>query len=88
MPLYEYRCEKCGDEVELRREMKHRHKGLRCEECGGRMVKLVSTYKAKVFKPLTLEHINVDGEGPLTFNSENELRQYCRKHGLSSGALL
>jgi len=49
---------------------------------------MVALARPKIFKPLTLEHINVEGEGALTFNSEGELRRYCRKHGLGSGALL
>jgi hypothetical protein len=42
----------------------------------------------KIWKPITLEHINVEGEGPLTFEKEKDLRDYCNKHKLESGALL
>lgn len=47
----------------------------------------VKTY-FKHWKPITLEHINVEGEEPLTFNREQDLRDYCKKHNLESGALL
>jgi hypothetical protein len=47
----------------------------------------VRTY-FKQFKPITLEHINVEGEEPLTFNREQDLKDYCKKHELESGALL
>lgn len=34
---------------------------------------------------LVLEHI---AEKPMRFKTRKELRDYCKKHGLSSGALL
>ena len=37
---------------------------------------------------LTLEHINVNGEGPLTFKNKSELKDYCKRHNVASGALL
>lgn len=52
------------------------------------MLSQVPKFTAKVFKPLTLEHIDVETGNPKTFYSERELRAYCRKHGLASGALL
>jgi hypothetical protein len=42
----------------------------------------------KHWKPITLEHINVEGEEPLTFEREQDLKDYCNKHNLESGALL
>ena len=68
----------------------------KCEECGNRMKQLVAATTAgsgrawlwNKGKPIELEHINVTGEGPLTFNSQGELRRYCREHKLASGALL
>ena len=40
------------------------------------------------WKPVTLEHINVEGEGALTFINRSDLEKYCNKHGVESGALL
>lgn len=45
---------------------------------------------AKAFSEggLTLEHANVEGEGPITFTSRQQLRDHMNKHKLQSGALL
>lgn len=41
MPIYEYRCSQCGDEIEA--IQKFSDKPLRsCEKCGGRLEKLLS----------------------------------------------
>lgn len=45
MPLYEYRCAKCGHVMEVleKADASHRHT---CEKCGGRrMEKLMSTFR-------------------------------------------
>jgi putative FmdB family regulatory protein len=41
MPIYEYRCEECGNEVEL---LQHLGRGTspQCDECGGEMKRLIS----------------------------------------------
>lgn len=39
-------------------------------------------------EPSVQEHINVTGEGPLTFRTRDALRKYCRDNSLESGALL
>jgi hypothetical protein len=59
-----------------------------CEKCGSLMEKVPTLPYLKIWKPITLEHINVEGEGPLTFEKEKDLRDYCNKHKLESGALL
>lgn len=38
-----------------------------------------------IWRPITLEHI---ADKPMTFNSKKKLQDYCKKRGLSSGALL
>ncbi len=35
MPMYEYRCETCGEEFTLMRPMAERDKAPDCPECGG-----------------------------------------------------
>lgn len=37
---------------------------------------------------LVLDNINVMGEGPVRFRNKSDLKRYCQKHGLESGALL
>jgi hypothetical protein len=99
MPVYCLRCKDCQGRVEHFQLRVGLEAGLRCP-CGGPMGR---DWEAEVRphprrarrawqwnggEPLTLEHINREGEGPLTFRSAKELRAYCRKHELASGALL
>jgi hypothetical protein len=41
-----------------------------------------------VWKPITLEHIDVEHGQPLTFNTKASLQRYCKDHQVESGALL
>jgi len=41
MPLYEYRCTKCGHEIEVLQKFSDRPK-RRCGECSGKLEKLIS----------------------------------------------
>ena len=34
MPIYEYRCRKCGEKFELRRSMTDRDSEINCPRCG------------------------------------------------------
>ncbi len=34
MPIYEYKCKKCGDKFELRLGFFHNKKSVRCPKCG------------------------------------------------------
>jgi putative FmdB family regulatory protein len=34
MPLYEYKCSKCGNKFTLRRELSESEKEAKCPECG------------------------------------------------------
>jgi putative FmdB family regulatory protein len=36
MPIYEYRCRKCGSEFELMRPLAQRDAAARCTSCGSR----------------------------------------------------
>lgn len=95
MPLYSHRCSKCQVRVDDFRPMSESGKDLECPKCGKLMDREYSSGsfqrpEMNSFRGdgLTLEHINVEGEGPLTFKSKRKLREYCEKHGLESGALL
>jgi len=68
--------------------MQLRHKAPRCPVCKSKTERMLSRIGLDSWKPITLEHINVDGEGPLRFEKKRDLKAYCKKHGLSSGALL
>lgn len=70
-------------------------KQISCPNCGGTMERgywLETTgrraWQWNQGEPFVAEHVNVEGEGPITFNSRKELQDHCRKHGIESGALL
>ena len=85
MPVYQYRCKGCKEEVEVRRAVKDRLEALKCPRCLGELQLVPSLPFVKIWKPLTLEHVEKE---PRTFNSESELRGYCKERKLESGALL
>ena len=42
MPIYEFRCNKCGNQIEVIQKFADK-KPTRCKKCGGRLEKLVSS---------------------------------------------
>ncbi len=48
MPIYEYRCQSCGNEFELMRPFAEAGELAICPQCGGRGEKLISTFASKV----------------------------------------
>lgn len=42
MPIYEYRCKKCGDQQEVFQKMADKQP-TKCRKCGGRLEKLISS---------------------------------------------
>ena len=71
--------------------MRQRKQRVKCPKCGSGMKLTINGFEFRRWnkgKPLTLEHINVNGEGSLTFNSENDLKRYCRENKVASNALL
>jgi len=88
MPMYKYQCPACLATTERFRKIKYYNRKPRCESCGVLMPRVPHEFLVDPWKPITLEHINVEGEEPLHFKKRGELRDYCRKHGLASSALL
>ena len=41
MPIYEFRCKKCGQEIEVLQKMSDKPP-TRCKKCGGRLEKMIS----------------------------------------------
>ncbi len=41
MPIYEYQCQKCGDQMEKRQSISEEPLKV-CEKCGGELVKMIS----------------------------------------------
>ncbi len=88
MPVYEYKCKQCKRSADSFRTIENRNKSGWCAFCGSRTKRvMVTMFGADTFDEITLEHINVEGEGPLTFTTKKDLSAYCKKHGLVCGAL-
>ncbi len=52
MPLYEYRCEQCGQQYESYKRLTGEKKDEKCPVCGGRAVKMgISLFTAKGSSP-------------------------------------
>jgi len=52
MPLYEYLCEKCGQQYESYKRLTEEKKDEACPACGGRAVKMgISLFTAKGASP-------------------------------------
>jgi len=86
MPIRVYVCKKCG----VRQENFYHHyeiQEIKCPLCKKQMIRPITENMARpdYWKPITLEHI---ADTPLTFNTRKELRDYCKKHQVSSAALL
>ena len=85
MPTYEFKCPKCSRKVERFSTIEKRNLPCKCISCGTKMHRVYMGAKIGVWKPITLEHI---ADHPMTFDSKKKLQIYCKKRGLSSGALL
>ncbi|MEK7281660.1 MAG: zinc ribbon domain-containing protein [Chloroflexota bacterium] len=48
MPIYEYRCAKCGREFELMRKLSEMDEPASCPQCGSPGKRLVSAFASKV----------------------------------------
>jgi putative FmdB family regulatory protein len=42
MPIYEFRCKKCGNQIEVFQKLSDKSP-TRCKKCGGRLEKMVSS---------------------------------------------
>ena len=52
MPLYEYRCQKCGKRFEMLRRMQDSDRDLECPECQSEDIeRLLSTFAAAGCSP-------------------------------------
>jgi putative FmdB family regulatory protein len=41
MPIYEFRCKKCGNQIEIIQKMSDKPP-VKCKKCGGRLEKMIS----------------------------------------------
>jgi len=42
MPIYEFRCKKCGNQIEVLQKLSEKSP-TRCKKCGGRLEKMISS---------------------------------------------
>jgi putative FmdB family regulatory protein len=42
MPIYEFRCKKCGNQIEVFQKLSEKSP-TRCKKCGGRLEKMISS---------------------------------------------
>lgn len=48
MPIYEYRCPKCGTDFELMRRISEMNEPASCPQCGAEAERLISGFASKV----------------------------------------
>ena len=48
MPIYEYKCDKCGKVIEILQKLNEEYPPVHCVKCGGMMNKLVSKTNFKL----------------------------------------
>lgn len=85
VPIYQLECQDCKQVEEVLREVKDRHKELRCPKCGGKRELIMTRCSVQVFDPFTSEHAEGD---PITFQTKREMRRYERDHGVEFSHLL
>jgi len=82
MPLYDYRCLKCGKEFEQFSKIDNRLE-VKCS-CGGKTEILMSTVHKDWFRPGYWEDFD---DKPIYVSSKNHLKRLCREYGVYSRAL-
>jgi len=81
MPLYDYRCEQCGNIEERFFSIKKLKKTIKCPKCGGRAGRFWGKPPANhIFKPFWHEHLD---DHPVYIETKQQLRDECRKRGLA-----
>ncbi len=83
MPLYDYRCERCGEEWEKLKEIAE-HETDPCPKCGQKGTQLLKMPRVQTFKPFL--HSWLPKETLIT--SKSQLREECKKQGVVSRYLL
>jgi len=82
MPLYDFKCLRCGKEFEGFSKMNDRL-NIQCS-CGGGTEILCSTVNKDWFR----KHINEDFDGtPIEVGSKGQLKELCKKHGVYARCL-
>lgn len=88
MPLYDFKCKKCGKVFEnfcCINEVETFTIKSRCPDCKGKVDRLIGGVKKDWFKVFTSE--DFDGT-PIEVTSKRHLRELCKKHKVYSRALM
>ena len=80
MPMYQYRCDKCGKELDEFHKVKDRYAQI-CSECGEKMQIMIQPSPIHVFKGFF--HPNLDKK-PVWISSKANLKEESDKRGMTS----
>ena len=80
MPMYQYRCDKCGKELEEFHKVDDRHNQV-CPECKRYMQIMIQPSPIHVFKGFF--HPNLDKK-PVWISSKANLKEESDKRGMTS----
>jgi putative FmdB family regulatory protein len=57
MPIYEYKCKKCGEKFDIRLGIFHSSKSVKCPKCG-------ADEPERVFSPIASTNTSCSSRGP------------------------
>lgn len=80
MPNYQYRCPKCGKELEEHHSVKDRHSQL-CPDCKDKMEIVIQPTTFHIFTPFF--HPNLDSK-PVYIKSKKHLKEESDKRNMTS----
>lgn len=83
MPLYDYKCERCGEEWEAFQEME-KHESCQCPKCKALGSQVIRPTQVPRFKPFL--HTNLPQETWIT--SRKHFKEECRRQGVESAWLM
>lgn len=86
MPIFDYRCSKCGHVIRDVLVPVYKEP-VDCIRCACVMYKLPAVPNMHLF-PIDGVHLKHVCPGGKTFHSKNEMKQYARENNLDLGALL
>jgi len=82
MPLYEFSCDKCKRQFDIPLKVKDYDKPQTCELCDGKLVRLISKPKVKVFKAQFVNIVDKDDK-PTYVRNSGELKDAINRYNES-----
>jgi putative FmdB family regulatory protein len=80
MPMYQYRCDKCGKELEEFHKVDDRYE-QKCPACGEKMQIVIQPSPIHIFEPFF--HPNLTTK-PVYVKSKEHLKQLDKKYNMTS----